>query len=84
MVVVHLLNGKRQIKLVKLNRGGDGRKKVAFDNRKVGAVSVTLVNGSTRYRCNKRHGARLRRQAARRQGALRRQGERRQALMITR
>jgi hypothetical protein len=27
---------------------------VKFDKRKVGAVSVTLVNASTRYRCNKR------------------------------
>ena len=54
VVVVHLANGKRQIKLVRLNRGGDGRIKVSFDNRKVGAVSVTLVNGSTRFQCNKR------------------------------
>ena len=54
VVVVHLQNGKRQVKLVKLNRGGDGRIRVSFDNRKVGAVSVTLVNGSTRYRCGKR------------------------------
>jgi hypothetical protein len=54
VVVVHLLNGKRQVKMVRLNRGGDGHTKVAFDKRKVGAVSVTLVNGSTRYRCGKR------------------------------
>ena len=54
VVVVHLANGKRQVKLVRLNRGGDGRIKVSFDNRKVGAVSVTLVNGSTRFQCNKR------------------------------
>lgn len=53
-VVVHFANGKRKVKLVKLNRGGDGRIKVAFNNRKVAAVSVTLVNGSTRYRCGKR------------------------------
>jgi hypothetical protein len=53
VVVVHLLNGKRQVKLVKLNRGGDGGIKVKFDKRKVGAVSVTLVNASTRFRCNK-------------------------------
>jgi hypothetical protein len=26
---------------------------VPFDNRRVGAVSVTLVNGSTRYRCGR-------------------------------
>ena len=51
VVVVYLTSGKRQTKLVKLNRGGDGRKTVSFDNRKVGAVSVTLVNASTRYRC---------------------------------
>jgi hypothetical protein len=54
VVVTHLVNGKRQVKLVKLNRRGDGRTKVKFDNRKVAAVSVTLVNASTRYRCNKR------------------------------
>ncbi|RYC14794.1 MXAN_6640 family putative metalloprotease [Nocardioides zhouii] len=54
VVVVHLLDGKRQVKMVRLNRGGDGRIKVSFDNRKVGAVSVTLVNGSTRYTCGKR------------------------------
>ena len=53
VVVVHLLNGKRQVKIVKLNRRGDGRKKVSFDSRKVGAVSVTLVNGSTRYKCDR-------------------------------
>jgi hypothetical protein len=54
VVVVHLRNGKRQVKLVRLGRGGDGRIRVSFDKRKVGAVSVTLVNGSTRYRCNKK------------------------------
>ncbi len=54
VVVVHLLNGKRQVKLVRLNRVGDGHLRVSFDKRKVGAVSVTLVNGSTRYKCNKK------------------------------
>ncbi|GAA5117574.1 hypothetical protein GCM10023339_28630 [Alloalcanivorax gelatiniphagus] len=53
VVVVYLLDGRRQVKVVKLNRGGDGGKKVAFDNRKVGAVSVSLINGSTRYRCDR-------------------------------
>jgi hypothetical protein len=53
VVVVHQLDGKRKVKTVKLNGGGDGRIKVPFDNRKVGAVSVTLVNGSTRYDCNR-------------------------------
>ena len=53
VVVVHLGDGSRQVKRVKLNRGGDGRIKVSFDNRKVSAVSVTLVNGSTRYQCGK-------------------------------
>lgn len=53
VVVVHYLDGKRQTKLVKLNRKGDGRTKVSFDGRKVGAVSVTLVNGSTRYKCDR-------------------------------
>lgn len=53
VVVVHLANGKREVKRVRLNRGGDGRIRVSFDNRKVSAVTVTLVNGSTRYRCGK-------------------------------
>jgi hypothetical protein len=53
VVVVHRLDGKRKVKMVRLNRGGDGHVKVPFDNRKVGAVSVTLVNGSTRYRCGR-------------------------------
>ena len=54
VVVVHLANGKRQARLVRLNRGGDGRVRVSFDKRKVAVVSVTLVNASTRYRCNRR------------------------------
>ncbi len=54
VVVVHRTNGKRQVKRVRLNRGGDGRTRVSFDKRKVAAVSVTLVNASTRYRCGKR------------------------------
>ena len=51
VVVVYLRNGKRHAKTVRLNRAGDGHKTVSFDSRKVGAVSVTLVNGSTRYKC---------------------------------
>ena len=54
VVVVHLVNGKRQFRLMRLNRAGDGRKRVSFDRRKVSAVSVTLVNGSTRYNCNRK------------------------------
>ena len=54
MVVLHLLNGKQQTKQVRLNRNGDGSLKVSFDQRRVGAVSVTLVNASTRYQCNRR------------------------------
>lgn len=54
VVVTYLANGKRQVKLVRLNRGGDGHTRVAFSNRTVAAVSVTLVNASTRYRCNRR------------------------------
>ena len=53
MVVVHKLDGTRKVKTVHLNKGGDGQVKVPFDNRKVGAVSVTLVNGSTRFDCNR-------------------------------
>ena len=52
--MVHLLNGKRQVRLVRLNGAGDGGTRVSFDGRKVFAVSVTLVNGSTRYTCNKK------------------------------
>ncbi|PKH39057.1 hypothetical protein CXG46_15150 [Nocardioides alpinus] len=51
VVVVHMGDGSRQTKRVKLNKRGDGRIKVSFDNRSVSAVSVTLVNGSTRYKC---------------------------------
>ena len=54
VVVVYRLDGKRQVRTVRLNRGGDGRKKVPFDGRKVAAVSVSLINASTRYACNKR------------------------------
>jgi hypothetical protein len=53
VVVVHLANGKRQVKRVRLNRGGDGGLRVSFDKRKVAVVSVTLVNASTRYKCGK-------------------------------
>ena len=53
VVVVHLKNGKRQVKLVKLNRNGDGHLKVTFNSKRVAIVSVTLVNASTRYKCNK-------------------------------
>ena len=53
VVAYQTINGKKQVKTVRLNRAGDGHKKVAFDSRRVGAVSVTLVNGSTRYRCNR-------------------------------
>ncbi|GAA1938294.1 MXAN_6640 family putative metalloprotease [Nocardioides hwasunensis] len=53
VVVVHMKNGKRQVKTVKLNRNGDGRLRVGFNGKKVAVVSVTLVNGSTRYKCNR-------------------------------
>lgn len=53
VVVVHRTNGKRQVKIVKLNRAGDGRMKVKFGGKQVAAVSVTLVNASTRYRCGR-------------------------------
>ena len=54
VVVLHKANGKKRTKMVRLNRHGDGRKVVSFDKRRVAAVSVTLVNASTRYRCNQR------------------------------
>ncbi len=54
VVVSFLANGKRKVTMVKLHRGGDGHTKVTFSNRKVAAVSVTLVNASTRYQCSRR------------------------------
>ena len=54
MVVLRLLNGKLQTKSVKLNSSGDGHIKVSFNRKRVGAVTVSLVNASTRYTCNKR------------------------------
>lgn len=53
-VIVHLKNGRLVRKNVKLNRSGDGQAFVTFNSRKVAAVSVTLVNASTRMRCNQR------------------------------
>jgi len=53
-VVIHQTDGGVQRKFVKLNGRGDRSLKVAFSNKKVAAVSVTLVNASTRMRCNKR------------------------------
>lgn len=54
VVVSYMANGTRKAKMVRLNRGGGGGKKVTFNNRKVLAVSVTLVNASTRYQCGRR------------------------------
>ncbi len=54
VAVVHFLNGKKQTRLIRLNRNGDGHTKVTFNKKRVGAVSVTLVNASTRYSCNRR------------------------------
>ncbi len=53
VVVVHFADGRRQVKRVRLNRAGDGRTRVTFNKRKVDAVSVTLVNASTRYQCGR-------------------------------
>ena len=53
-VVVHHLDGRVQRKFVKLNRRGDRSLKVAFAGKKIAAVSVTLVNASTRMRCGRR------------------------------
>jgi hypothetical protein len=41
--------------LVKLNSKGNGKIKVPFGRSKVKAVYVTLVNASTRFKCNKRY-----------------------------
>ena len=41
--------------LVKLNAKGNGKIKVPFGRSKVKAVYVSLVNASTRFKCNKRY-----------------------------
>ena len=53
MVVIYKTNGKRQVKTVRLNARGDGTKVVPFSSSKVGAVSISLINGSTRYKCGR-------------------------------
>ncbi len=53
-VTIQYLNGKVKTKMVRLRRNGGGSLKVPFSGRSISAVSVTLVNGSTRYRCNRR------------------------------
>ena len=52
-VTVYYGSGKIKTKLVRLRRNGDGSTKVAFSSKRVSAVAVTLVNASTRYKCNK-------------------------------
>jgi hypothetical protein len=53
-VIVQYKDGRVKRKFVKLNRRGDRRVKVAFSGRKVAAVSVTLVNASTRLKCGRK------------------------------
>lgn len=54
VVTIHRVNGNVQHKRVRLNRAGDGRRAVTFNRKKVAAVSITLVNASTRFRCSRR------------------------------
>ena len=54
VVMVHKKNGKVVQQLMKLNKRGDGSLRVPFSKRKVSAVSVTMANASTRYRCGRR------------------------------
>lgn len=53
-VIVQRKNGRVSRKLVRLNKRGKGHTKVAFSKRKVASVSVTLVNASTRFKCDQR------------------------------
>lgn len=53
-VLIHMKSGKLKRKNVRLNRKGDGSLRVPFNSKRVSAVSVTLVNASTRMRCNRR------------------------------
>ena len=54
VVTIHRQNGKVQHKKVRLNRRGRGHRTVSFNKSKVAAVSVTLVNASTRFKCQQR------------------------------
>jgi hypothetical protein len=52
-VVVHRAHGKPITKSVHLNRKGHGSTKVPFSHGRIGRVTVTLANASTRFACHK-------------------------------
>lgn len=54
VLVVQKTNGSVTTKTIKINRRGAGSKALKFDSRKVGAVTLVVINASTRMRCNKR------------------------------
>ena len=76
VVVVHLLDGKRQVKMVRLNRGGDGRMKVSLrqpqGRRGLGDPGQRV----DALHLRQAHGPGLPGPSARRQGALRGDGSR--------
>jgi hypothetical protein len=51
-VVVHRAHGKPITKTVHLNRKGHGSTKVPFSHGRIGRVTVTLANASTRFACH--------------------------------
>jgi hypothetical protein len=51
-VVVHRTHGKPITKSVHLNRKGHGSLKVPFSHGRIGRVTVTLANASTRFACH--------------------------------
>jgi hypothetical protein len=51
VVTVQLKSGKLVRQNIKLNRKGKGSTKVKFSRKKVRSVTVTAVNGSTRFAC---------------------------------
>ncbi len=53
-VVVKRTNGSRFQRPLELNANGFGTTTLAFDRRTVAAVTITLANVSTRYRCRKK------------------------------
>jgi hypothetical protein len=53
VVTTQLRNGKLVRKNIRLNRNGKGQTKVTFSSRRIRSVTVTAVNASTRFACNR-------------------------------
>ncbi|MFT4264421.1 MAG: hypothetical protein QM572_13630 [Nocardioides sp.] len=49
VATIFLRNGKQTTKVIKLNKKGDGKVRLAFSNRKIQWVDLTLVNANTTY-----------------------------------